>query len=254
MVAVEGGGQRQRDLSGWAPIRSGGTSTAACSTGRGSRCWSGSRSASLAVAVGLVIGLLAGYFRRLDGLVMRLMDGLMAIPGILLALALVSLWGAGAGDRDPRDRRAGDPACRAAGALGGARVREEPYVEAAIGAGHADCRPCSGGTSCPARIAPLIVQGTYIAASAILVEAILSFLGVGIPTEIPSWGNIMAEGRDAVSGVSAQHLLPGPVPGADGAGGEHGRRRAARRAGSQAGQAGVTTHPKSRIAWGTALR
>ena len=150
--------------------------------------------AGLSVAVGLFIGLLAGYIRWVDGIVMRVMDGLMAIPNILLAIAVLSIWGAGlvtvvvaiVVPEVPRVVRLVRSVVLS--------VREEPYVEAAI----------SVGTPTPLilvrhilpnTIAPLIVQGTYIAASAILIEAILSFLGVGIPPETPTWGNIMAEGR-----------------------------------------------------------
>jgi peptide/nickel transport system permease protein len=150
--------------------------------------------AAIAVALGVAIGLVAGYVRWLDGPVMRVMDGLMAIPGILLALALVSAWSGGvatviaaiAVTEVPR-------VVRLTRALALA-LREEPYVEAAIAA----------GTTTPAMIvrhilpgtgSPLIVQATYIGATAILVEAILSFLGVGVPPATPTWGNIMAEGR-----------------------------------------------------------
>ena len=150
--------------------------------------------AALSIAVGLAIGLVSGYVRWLDGIVMRVMDGLMAIPGILLAIALVSLSSAGldtvilaiAIPEVPRVVRLTRSIVLS--------IREEPYVEAAI----------SVGTRLPLilvrhvlpnTVAPLIVMGTYIAASAILVEAILSFLGCGIPPEIPTWGNIMAEGR-----------------------------------------------------------
>jgi peptide/nickel transport system permease protein len=150
--------------------------------------------AALSIAVGLVIGLVSGYIRWLDGIVMRVMDGLMAIPAILLAIGLVSLWGGGvltvmiaiAIPEVPRVVRLVRSIVLS--------VREEPYVEAAI----------SVGTRLPLilirhvlpnTVAPLIVQGTYVCASAILVEAILSFLGAGIPPEIPTWGNIMAEGR-----------------------------------------------------------
>jgi peptide/nickel transport system permease protein len=150
--------------------------------------------AALSIAVGLVIGLVSGYIRWLDGIVMRVMDGLMAIPAILLAIGLVALWGGGvltvmiaiAIPEVPRVVRLVRSIVLS--------VREEPYVEAAI----------SVGTRLPLilirhvlpnTVAPLIVQGTYVCASAILVEAILSFLGAGIPPEIPTWGNIMAEGR-----------------------------------------------------------
>lgn len=150
--------------------------------------------AVLSVFSGLTIGLVSGYIRWLDRIVMRFMDGLMAIPGILLAIALVSLWGSGLGTvimailipEIPRVVRLVRSVVLS--------VREEPYVESAI----------SVGTPLPMilirhvlpnTIAPLIVQGTYVCASAILVEAILSFLGAGIPPETPTWGNIMAEGR-----------------------------------------------------------
>ena len=150
--------------------------------------------AGLSIAIGLVVGLVSGYVRWLDGIIMRVMDGLMAIPGILLAIALVSLSSAGLDTvilaitipEVPRVVRLVRSIVLS--------IREEPYVEAAI----------SVGTRLPLllirhvlpnTVAPLIVMGTYIVASAILVEAILSFLGVGIPPEIPTWGNIMAEGR-----------------------------------------------------------
>ncbi len=148
----------------------------------------------IVVATGLFIGLVAGYFRALDGLIMRMMDGLMAIPSILLALALVALWGAGlwtviiavAIPEVPRVVRLVRSIVLS--------VRGEPYVEAAVAMGTPTPLIMTRHIL-PSTIAPLIVQGTYVCASAILVEAILSFLGVGIPTDIPTWGNIMAEGR-----------------------------------------------------------
>jgi peptide/nickel transport system permease protein len=150
--------------------------------------------AVLSIAIGLLIGLVAGYTRWVDAVVMRVMDGLMAIPGILLALALVALWGAGlitvilaiTIPEIPRVVRLVRSIVLS--------VREEPYVEAAIAVGTPVTKILYRHVL-PNTIAPLIVQGTYVAASAILVEAILSFLGVGIPTDIPTWGNIMAEGR-----------------------------------------------------------
>lgn len=151
-------------------------------------------SAVFSVAIGLLIGLVSGFFKWVDAVMMRVMDGLMAIPGILLAIAVVSLSGASLMTvliaitipEVPRVARLVRSVVLSA--------REEPYVEAAI----------SVGTSLPKimwrhlvpnTVAPLIVQGTYVCASAILTEAILSFLGCGISPEIPTWGNIMAEGR-----------------------------------------------------------
>lgn len=150
--------------------------------------------ASLALVTGLLIGLLAGYIRWLDGPVMRAMDGLMAIPGILLAIALVSLSGASLTTVIVAIVIPEIP--RVARLVRGVvlSIREEPYVEAAIGLG-TPLHKILASHVLPNTIAPLIVQGTYICASAILTESILSFLGAGLPTEIPTWGNIIAEGR-----------------------------------------------------------
>lgn len=164
--------------------------------------------ALVGVTVGMLIGVIAGYFRVADAIVMRVMDGIMAIPGILLAIALVSLSGASlftvlvaiTVPEIPRVVRL------VRGVI--LTVRSEPYVEAAI----------SLGTRLPTlllrhlvpnTVAPLIVQGTYISASAILTEAILSFLGAGLPPEIPSWGNIMAEGRMYFQLMPGLILYPG---------------------------------------------
>jgi peptide/nickel transport system permease protein len=151
--------------------------------------------ALISVAIGLVIGLVSGYIRWLDGIVMRIMDGLMSIPAILLAIALVSL-SRGTGLRTvilaivipeiPRVVRLVRSVVLS--------VREEPYVEAARALGLPTPAVLARHVL-PNTIAPLVVQGTFVCASAILVEAILSFLGVGIPPETPTWGNIMAEGR-----------------------------------------------------------
>ena len=150
--------------------------------------------AIISVSVGLAIGVVSGYFRFADAIIMRVMDGFMAIPGILLAIALVSLSGATlltvlvaiTVPEIPRVVRLVRSVVLT--------VRSEPYVEAAISL-------CTSVPRIlwrhlvPNTIAPLIVQGTYIFASAILTEAILSFLGAGLGAETASWGNIMAEGR-----------------------------------------------------------
>ncbi|MCC5977886.1 MAG: ABC transporter permease [Salinarimonas sp.] len=147
-----------------------------------------------AVLLGLAVGLIAGFFRTLDAILMRVVDGLMAIPNILLAIAIVALSGASIWTvlvaitipEVPRVVRLVRSVVLSA--------REEPYVEAAIAAGSSTWRILTRHLL-PNTIAPLIVQGTYICASAILIEAILSFLGAGISPETPTWGNIMAEGR-----------------------------------------------------------
>ena len=149
---------------------------------------------AISVSLGLLIGLVAGFFRVMDAIVMRVMDALMAIPSLLLAIAIVSLTGASVWSvmfaitvpEIPRVVRLVRSIVLTA--------REEPYVEAAIAAGSQPPKILWRHLM-PNTLAPLIVQGTYICASAILTEAILSFIGAGVGTEIATWGNIMAEGR-----------------------------------------------------------
>jgi peptide/nickel transport system permease protein len=164
--------------------------------------------ATLSILVGLIAGLAAGYFRWLDMPIMRLMDGIMAVPGILIAIALVALLKgtlimvvlAVALPEIPRVTRLVRSLVLA--------LREEPYVEAAISVG---TRPLGivFGHLLPNTVAPLIVQGTYICASAMLTEAVLSFLGVGLPSDMPTWGNIMAEGRAYFQQFPHNVLFPG---------------------------------------------
>jgi peptide/nickel transport system permease protein len=164
--------------------------------------------ALISVAAGLVIGLLAGYLRWLDGFVMRIMDGLMAVPAILLAIVLVSLSAAGLRaviiaiviPEVPRVVRLVRSVVLS--------IREEPYVEAAIALG-ARTVPLIVRHVLPNALAPLIVQATFVCASAIVIEAILSFLGVGIPPQTPTWGNIMAEGRALFRVFPHNILFPG---------------------------------------------
>ncbi len=162
----------------------------------------------ISVVIGMVIGLVSGYIRWADGIIMRIMDGLMAIPGILLAIALVSIWRAGlitvvfaiVVPDVPRVVRLVRSIVLT--------VREEPYVEGAISVG-TPTWILMFRHILPNTVAPLIVQGTFLAAAAILTEAALSFLGIGIPPEIPSWGNIMAEGRTLFRVFPHNILYPG---------------------------------------------
>jgi peptide/nickel transport system permease protein len=150
--------------------------------------------AVLAVAAGGLAGLLAGYFPRVDAVLMRVMDGVMAIPAILLAIALVALLGASvkvvivaiAIPEIPR-------VCRLVRSVV-LSVRNLPYVEAARSNGTRVVR-LLWRHILPSTVAPVIVQATYICASAILVEAGLSFLGAGTPPEFPTWGNMIASNR-----------------------------------------------------------
>lgn len=150
--------------------------------------------ALVSTGAGLFIGLLAGYVRIVDAVVMRIMDGLMAIPGILFAIALMALVGSSVQNviiaisvpEIPRVVRL----VRAIVLT----IREMPYVEAAVASG-TRLPQILVRHILPNTFAPLMVQATYICASAVIVEAYLSFLGAGTPPEIPSWGNMMAEGR-----------------------------------------------------------
>jgi len=167
----------------------------------------GGFTAALALALGGFLGMMAGYFRQVDAVLMRFMDGLMAIPAILLAIALVAALGAQvwtvvvaiAIPEVPRVARLVRSLVLS--------LREEPFVEAA--------RALATPTPVilwrhilPNALAPLIVQGTFVAASAVLTEAILSFLGLGLPPDIPTWGNIMAEGRVQFSQYPGNVLYP----------------------------------------------
>ncbi len=164
--------------------------------------------ALISASIGLVIGVVSGYLRRLDAVVMRIMDGLMSIPAILLAIGLVSISRAGLRavilaiviPEVPRVVRLVRSVVLS--------IREEPYVEAAVALG-ARTPALLVRHVMPNTVTPLIVQATFICASAILIEATLSFLGVGIPPETPTWGNIMAEGRTLFRLFPHNVLFPG---------------------------------------------
>ncbi len=150
--------------------------------------------AALASFAGLVIGLISGFVRWADGIIMRFIDGLMSIPPILLAIALMALTRGSVGNVIIAITIAEIPRVSRLVRSVVLSLREQPYVDAAV----------ASGTRAPMIVlrhilpntmAPMLVQATYICASAMIVEAILSFIGAGTPPTIPSWGNIMAEGR-----------------------------------------------------------
>ena len=144
--------------------------------------------------VGLAIGLVSGFIRVADTVIMRIMDGLMSIPSILLAIALMALTRGSVGNVVLAITVAEIP--RVSRLVRGVvlSLREQPYVDAAVAAGTRTPRIIIRHIL-PNTLAPLTVQATYICASAMIIEAILSFIGAGTPPIIPSWGNIMAEGR-----------------------------------------------------------
>jgi peptide/nickel transport system permease protein len=164
--------------------------------------------AVLSTLLGIVIGLVTGYIRWLDAIVMRVMDGLMSIPSVLLAIALMALTRASVGNVIAAITLAEVP--RVVRLVRGLvlSLREQTYVEAAIAAGTTLPRILMRHIL-PNIVAPLLVQGTYVCGSAMITEAILSFIGAGTPPNIPSWGNIMAEGRSLVQIAGYLILFPG---------------------------------------------
>lgn len=150
--------------------------------------------AILSTALGMAIGLITGFIRWLDPIVMRIMDGLMSIPSILLAIALMALTKASMENVIIAITLAEVPrVVRLVRSLV-LSLREQPYVEAAAASGTPLMKTLIRHIL-PNIAAPLLVQATYICASAMITEAILSFIGAGTPPNIPSWGNIMAESR-----------------------------------------------------------
>jgi peptide/nickel transport system permease protein len=150
--------------------------------------------AVLASLAGLAIGIVSGFVRWADGILMRFMDGLMSIPPILLAIALMALTRGSVGNVILAITIAEIP--RVSRLVRGVvlSLREQPYVDAAVASGTRTPMIILRHIL-PNTVAPMLVQATYICASAMIVEAILSFIGAGTPPTIPSWGNIMAEGR-----------------------------------------------------------
>jgi peptide/nickel transport system permease protein len=162
----------------------------------------------LSVAGGLVVGLLGGYYRAVDNVVMRVMDGLMAFPGIILAIALMASLGPSVTNVVVALGIVYVP--RVARLVRGSVlvVRETPYVEAARALGVTDTT-ILWRHILPNCLSPVIVQGTFIFAAAVLGEAALSFLGVGAPPYVPSWGNVLAEGRLYLQQAPWLTLFPG---------------------------------------------
>jgi len=164
--------------------------------------------AMLSTLLGIVIGLVTGYVRWLDAIVMRVMDGLMSIPPVLLAIALMALTKASMENVIAAITLAETPrVVRLVRSLV-LTLRDEPYVVAAIAAGTKLPRILVRHIL-PNIVAPLLVQATYVCASAMITEAILSFIGAGTPPNIPSWGNIMAEARSLFQIAGYLILFPG---------------------------------------------
>jgi len=144
--------------------------------------------------LGLATGLVSGAFRQLDAFVMRIMDGLMSIPPILLAVALMTLMRGSVLNVILSITIAEFP--RMSRLVRGLvlSIREQAYVDGAIAAGTA-MPMVIWRHILPNTLGPVIVQATYICSAAMITEAALSFIGAGTPPSVPSWGTIMAEGR-----------------------------------------------------------
>ena len=164
--------------------------------------------ALLSVGIGLAIGLAAGFSRWVDAIVMRIMDGLMSIPAILIAIALMALSRASLQNVILAITVAEVPRVTRLVRSVVLTLREQPFVEAAIAGGTGQLRILWRHVL-PNAVGPVLVQGTYVAASAMITEAILSFIGAGTPPNIPSWGNIMAEGRTLFQVAYYVVLFPG---------------------------------------------
>ncbi len=163
---------------------------------------------ALSFAIGLVCGLVAGYYRRLDNVVMRVMDGLMAFPAIVLAIGLMAALGPSVTNVIVAIAIVYSP--RVARVVRGSVlvIRETPYVEAARALGATDAALIARHVL-PNCLSPVVVQGSFVFAAAVLTEAALSFLGVGVPPYVPSWGVILAEGRLYIQQAPWLVLYPG---------------------------------------------
>ena len=154
----------------------------------------GASVAAVTMIAGAIIGTLSGYYRRLDDIIMRFMDGLMAIPGFLLALSLVALLGPSIQNVVIAISVADTPGIVRIVRSSVLSLREQQFIDAAKAIGANPVRVLARHIF-PQLVGPLIVQGTFIFALAILNEAGLSFLGTGVPPHVPSWGNMMGENR-----------------------------------------------------------
>lgn len=162
----------------------------------------------LTSAGGILIGLGAGYYRRLDLPMMRVMDGLMAFPAILLAIALMAARGPGVWNVIFALSVVYTPRTAMLIRSTVLSLRELDYVQAARALGRRDLS-IAFRHILPNCVAPLLVQGTFIFAYAVLAEAILGFLGVGVPPYVPSWGNVISSGKNVIREAFWVSLFPG---------------------------------------------
>ncbi len=164
--------------------------------------------AGIAIGVGALIGMLAGYYPRFDMIVMRFMDGLMSIPGIILAIALMAIMSGSVQSVIIALSITESPVATRVVRSAVLGIREQAYIEASRSIGASPPRIIFRHIL-PNIIAPLIVHATFVMSAAVLLEAYLSFLGAGPPEEVPSWGNIMAGAQNFLTRASWIIIFPG---------------------------------------------
>lgn len=164
--------------------------------------------AAVAGALGILLGLVAGYYSRAEHLIMRIMDGLMAFPAVLLAIAIMASLGAHVGNVITALSVVYTPRTVRVVRASVLQLREMDYTQAARALGARDSRILLRHIL-PNALSPLIIQSTFNFANAVLTEAALSFLGAGVPPEVPSWGGMLAEGRQYIRQAPWMTLWPG---------------------------------------------
>lgn len=170
----------------------------------------GLATAAVAAGLGTLVSLVAGYYRWMDEVVMRVMDGLMALPGVVLAIAIMAAIGPKVSNIVLALTLVYLPRCARVARSAVIVVREQVYVEAASALGAPD-RAIMARHILPGTISPVLVQATYVFATAVLLEASLSFLGAGAPPNVPSWGAMLAEGRLLMRSAPWMTVFPGAV-------------------------------------------
>ena len=168
----------------------------------------GAAVAAGAMLLGMAVGLLASYFKALDNVLMRICDGLSAVPSSLLAIALMAALGGSVQNVIVSLVAVSFPGVARIARASAMVVKEQTYIEAMRAAGARTGRILLGHIA-PNILSPVIVQVSFVFASAIITEAALSFLGVGVPVPEPSWGNILNEGKEVIYKAWWMILFPG---------------------------------------------
>ncbi len=170
----------------------------------------GASVSAAALVLGMIVGLYASYYRRIDNVLMRICDGLTAIPAMLLTIAFMAVLGSGTTNVILSLAIVYTPSIARIARASALSVKEQTYIEAIRAIGAKPARIIWLHIA-PNVLSPVIVQASFIFASAIITEAALSFLGVGVPVPIPSWGNILYEGKAVIHKAWWMVSFPGIV-------------------------------------------